>query len=267
MTTTWRTPRLRWTARPSQRFLGIIAGAGIALAGLGLATTANAQDDDILDALRAEVPESFPGKSDLTEANEEFGRLVAIYGASTEVADFGDGSVLTGLCGGYAYSFDQDGNLIDAAMDLGDDSPPVDIVDGGQAFTSSNPFKVDTRGLVQYFGFAPRDGDGPQNHTWEIRTSGISLDKGGDPNPNLKNRNSGIVDLAEDLPVKFSAKVKVDGFMKSLNQPDCIGKGHVEFIGNGLTDPVGLGALALLGGGLFGLLFNARPAYTYRSGG
>ena len=55
--------------------------------------------------------------------------------------------------------------------------------------------------------------------------------------------------------------------MMSETQPDCIGKGHVKFIGNGLTDPVGLAGVALLGGGIFGLLFNARPAYTYRSGG
>lgn len=222
-------------------------------------------DQQVLDALRAEIPEGFPGRDDVTESSAEFGRLVAIYGASTQPGFTGTGSTLTGLCGGYAYSFDSNGDLLDAAMDVGDDSAPVDLLDGGQAFTSSNPFKVDPRGIVQYYGFSPEAGDGPVNHEWTIKTSGISLDEGGDPNPELKNRNAGIVDLDEDLPVKFSAKIKVSGEMTSDNQPPCVGEGHVDVQGNGLADPVGLAGLALLGGGLLGLLFNARPAYTYKS--
>ncbi len=245
----------------------LVVGSAIVL-GLSFSLGAVAQNDldrETLDALRDEIPEGFPGKYDLTEASEEFGRLVSLYGQSTRVGDFGKGSVLTGMCGGYAYSFDESGDLLDAAMDVGDNSPPVDIIDGGQAFTSSNPFKVDTRGIVQYYGFSPEDGDGPENHTWYIKTSGISLDKGGDPNTQLKNRNAGLVDLAEDLPVKFTATVKVSGNMMSENQPDCVGKGHVKFLGNGVGDPVGLAGLALLAGGFFGLLFNSRPAYTYKS--
>ncbi len=224
-------------------------------------------DQELLDALRTEIPEGFPGESDLTEASEEFGRLVSLYGESTAVGPIGASSQLTGLCGGYAYSFEGNGDLLDAVMDVGDDNPPVDIIDGGQAFTSDNPFKVDPRGIVQYYGFSPEEGDGPEDHTWFIKTSGISLDKGGDPNTELKNRNSGIVDLDKDLPVKFSAKIQVSGEMKSKNQPTCVGKGHVDVVGDGLTDPVGIAGLALLGGGLFGLLFNARPAYTYKSRG
>jgi hypothetical protein len=119
--------------------------------------------------------------------------------------------------------------------------------------------------VVTYFGFDPESGDGPLNHSWYVKTSGISLDKGGDPNTNLKNRATGLVDLANDLPVKFSAKVKVEGQLTADNLPPCVGRGYVEFIGNGLTDPVGLGALALLGGGIFGLLFNARPARTWKA--
>jgi hypothetical protein len=241
----------------------------VVLLGAALSAGALAQDggldQDTLDALRAEIPEGFPGKYDLTEASAEFGQLVSLSGQSTQVPNFGDGSQLTGMCGGYAYSYDENGDLIDAVMDIGNDAPPIDLLDGGQAFTSSNPFKVDTRGLVQYYGFSPEDGDGPEDHRWFIKTSGISLDKGGDPNTQLKNRNAGIVDLAEDLPIKFTARVKVSGEMTSMNQPDCIGKGHVDFLGNGLTDPVGLAGLALLGGGIFGLLFNSRPAYTYKS--
>lgn len=226
-----------------------------------------AQDDGLdqstLDALRAEVPEGEPGEDDIQEGDDRFGRLVSILGRSTAV-NIGSGSKLEGVCGGYAYSFDEDGELIDAAMAFGDGSPPLDILDGGQAFTSSNRFKVDTRGLVQYYGFMPRDDEGPKDHSWTIKTSGISLDSGGDPNESGKNRNAGIVDLAEDLPVKFSANVEVSGRLDSENLGSCVGEGHVEFIGNGLTDPVGLAALALLGGGIFGLLFNARPAMTYR---
>lgn len=243
---------------------------GVAIGGLVLlvgSSPAAAQDDGLdqstLDALRAEVPEGEPGDDDIQEGDDRFGRLVAILGQNT-IVNIGSSSKLEGVCGGYAYSFDEDGELIDAAMAFGDGSPPVDVLDGGQAFTSSNRFKVDTRGLVQYYGFMPRSGDGPENHEWTIKTSGISLDSGGDPNENLKNRNAGIVDLAEDLPVKFSANVEVSGRLDSDNIGACVGEGHVEFIGNGLTDPVGLAALALLGGGIFGLLFNARPAMTYK---
>ena len=248
---------------------GCIAG-GIALSvasGVGALASPSVVDDDTLDALREEVPKSFPGKRDLSEANEEYGRLLAAYGESSETTNFGTGSKLTGPCGGYAYSFDEDGVLIDSALDIGNGQPPIDLDSGQQAFTKSNPFKVDTRGIVQYFGFSPRDGDGPEDHNWWIKTSGISLDKGGDPNTDLKNRNSGLVDLANDLPVKFSALVQVEGEMTSKNQDTCSGQGWVEFQGNGLTDPVGAAGLALLGGGFFGLLFNARPAYTYKSSG
>jgi hypothetical protein len=250
--------RLRWT-------VGATAAVGLGLIALAWAPTAGAQDDDPLDALRELVPPGFPGEYDLTEADAEFGELVEAYGETTEVADFGDGSELTGPCGGFAYSYDENGDLLDAAADLGDAGPPIDLIDLEQAFTSGNPFKVDTRGVVVYYGFAPREGTGPLDHEWYIKTSGISLDEGGDPNTDGKNRNAGLVDLDEDLPIKFSAKVEVEGQMMSDNLETCVGKGHVEFVGNGLTDPVGIAALVLLGGGIFGLLFNARPARTWKA--
>ncbi len=246
-----------------------VVGVGATVA-LGLAVGAIAQTDppstgdDALDAIRDAIPEGFPGKFDLTEASAEFGMLVSLFGQSSQVADFGTGSQLTGPCGGYAFSYDKDRQLIDAAIDAGDNNPPGDLLDGGQAFTSSNPFKVDTSGIVTYFGFSPEVGDGPLNHRWFIKTSGISVDKGGDPNTIRNNRNVGLVDLDNDLPVKFSAKVKIEGEMTSESLAKCVGKGHVEFLGNGLTDPVGLLGLALLGGGFFGLLFNSRPAMTYK---
>jgi hypothetical protein len=247
---------------------GAVAIAGLVLLISGRPTLA--QDDGLdqstLDSLRAEVPQGEPGEDDLQEGDDRFGRLVAILGENTTV-DIGSGAKLEGVCGGYAYSFDENGVLIDSALGVGNGTPPIDTLDGGPAFTSSNPFKVDTRGTVRYFGFMPRSGEGPKDHSWTIKTSGISLDSGGDPNQSGKNRNEGVVDLADDLPLKFSAKVQVSGRLDSSNIGACVGEGHVEFIGNGLTDPVGLVALALLGGGIFGLLFNARPAHTYKSGG
>lgn len=242
----------------------------ILMLSLGLASAASAQQivaNEDLEGIRGTIPEGFPGKYDLTEASAEFGELVVLFNESTFVEDFGDGSQLEGVCGGWAYSYDENGDLIDAAFDIGNNDPPIDLLTGEQAFTSSNPFEVDTRGVVTYYGFSPEDGDGPREHRWFIKTSGISLDRGGDPNPELKNRNVGIVDLAEDLPVKFTAVVRVEGEMTSETQPDCIGKGHVKFIGNGIGDPVGLAGVALLAGGIFGLLFNSRPAFTYKLGG
>ncbi len=234
----------------------------------GLSGSAGAQDEpqidqDVLDALRAEIPEGAPGASDLVEGDGRFGELVSLLGESTEVADFGTESTLTGSCGGWAYSYDKDGQLLDAAIDFGDDSPPIDLLEGVAAFTADNPFMVDSRGLVQYYGFHPQNDEGPKDHEWYIKTADISLDKGGDPNSAGNNRNEGIVDLAEDLPVKFSATVRIEGRMDSANLEPCIGKGHVEFQGN-LTDPAGLAGIALLAGGTFGLLFNARPAMTFR---
>jgi hypothetical protein len=221
-------------------------------------------DEQVLAAIRAEIPEYDQGELDLDQANDDFDRLVTLLSQSTTVASFGDGSQLTGFCGGYAYSYDQDGKLLDAALDVGDDGPPIDLLDGVQAFTSGNSFQVDTQGVVAYFGFSPQTGDGPLEHSWFIKTSRITLADGSDPNTPLDNREAGRIDLRDELPVAFSAKIKVEGEMTSSNQPPCIGRGHVDFIGNGLTGPVGLVALVLLGGGLLGLLLNARPTKTYK---
>lgn len=241
----------------------VAASAALAAGGLLFGGPAAAQDQD-LDELREQVPEGEPGELDLDEADLIYQAMVEAYGRVAQTSDFGNGSALTGPCGGWAFSYDQDGALIDAAFDAGDEGPPIDVIDGGQAFTSSNPFEVDTRGVVAYYGSAPQSGDGPRNHTWEVVTGGISIDSGGDPNEDGNNRNAGLVDLDEDLPVKFTAKVEVEGTMQSENLAACEGQGHVKFTGNGLTDPVGLAALALLGGGFFGILFNARPAMTWK---
>ncbi len=250
--------------RRRYRALIVLLALGAAAAlpvSVGLAA---AQEPDPLDEIRALIPPGAPGEDDLVPGDGLYGQLAEAVGLSTDVADFGSGSQLTGPCGGFAFSYDNDGEILDAAFDAGDDNPPVDLLSGEQAFTSSNPFKVDSSGVVAYFGFMPLEGDGPEDHSWEIKTSGISLDTGGDPNNNFKNRNRGIVDLENDLPFKFSAKVKVEGLLTSQNLAPCFGQGHVEMIGP-LFGPVGVAATALMLGGFMGLLFNSRPAYTWKA--
>ena len=243
-------------------------GVALAVLTLALGSPARAQDDqssdDALEQLRVLVPVGEPGDYDVTKADAIYGQIAELVGLTTAVEDFGGGSRLTGPCGGFAYSYDDAGFLLDAAADLGDASPPIDLIDGGQAFTDDNPFKVDTSGVVLYYGFSPRDGDGPHEHHWTIKTSGVSVDDGGDPNPQGKNRNVGLVDLDEQLPFDFSARVTVKGDMTSQNLEACIGEGHVEFIGGGLLSPIGVATLAVFAGGLVGLLFNARPAQTWK---
>jgi len=238
--------------------------AAITLAvGLSVSSTAGAQDSPS-DDIPQTIPPGEPGDLDLTEEDERFGRLVEDFGATTDISDFGDDSKLTGPCGGQAFSYDADGVLIDAVIDVGDDGPPLDLLDGGQAATASNPFKVDSEGTVNYFGFYPRTGDGPRNHTWEITTGGISLDSGGDDNPNGNNRNAGSVNLGDELPFGLSFKTKIEGSIMSDLEP-CFGHGYIEFEGPfPPTTPAGiLGGAAILAG-IFGLLFNARPAVTWK---
>jgi hypothetical protein len=219
--------------RPTSVVRAVVA-AGAALGALALCSAAFAQSSpDPNDGLRALVPEGEPGDLDVTEGDALFRRIASEVGQSTEVADFGDGSELTGPCGGFAFSYDGDGKLIDAAADLGDASGPIDLLENKQAFTSGNPFKVDTRGVVAYFGFAPQSGDGPRDHNWTIT---------------------------------FSFKTKVSGELVSQNLAPCTGKGWVEFDGGFplTTVPGAVGGVLLLGG-LVGLLFNSRPAMTWKA--
>jgi hypothetical protein len=238
----------------------VIGIAGLTL-GLGLAVGAptHASPDPSGD-IGALDPEGESGDYDIEAAAAEFEALAVIAVAPGTTSG---SSKLTGPCGGYAHSYGEDGELIDSAIDLGDGSPPIDLMGGGQAFTSGNPFKVDTRGVVTYYGFMPQTGDGPKDHSWYIKTSGVSLDSGGHPNEAGDNRNAGIVNLKEDLPFSFSAKVQVSGSLTS-DLPQCEGTGYVEFIGDGILGPLGILGLVLLGGGIGGLLFNARPATTFK---
>ncbi len=101
---------------------------------------------------------------------------------------------------------------------------------------------------------------------WEITTEGISLDRGGDPNPNFKNRNAGLVDLANDLPdlLKTNFNARIEGDMSTTNGLSCVGHAHIEFSGPFLNVISAVG-LALAGAGVIGLLFNSRPAMTWRA--
>jgi hypothetical protein len=218
--------------------------------------------------------------------------------------DLGDtGATLIGPCGGAAISYDANGNSLDAAVDLGDDGPPIDLY-GNPALTASNPFTVDSGGVVLYFGFTldvptlseqgalDFDYGDPalafHDHKWEVTIMEISSDEGGDPNQRDKNRNAGVMDLAEELPFPFQLDflVKAKGVMVDLWAPQelpeytadnvatvfagheyCFGEGWVEFTGSSyplFTVPGAL-ATAFAAAGFSGILFNARPAMSWRA--
>jgi len=137
------------------------------------------------------------------------------------------------------------------------------------------------------------------DHSWTMSVMGVSADRGGDPNQRDKNRNAGIVDLGKifgDLdtgPIDLTelrANVKAKGaiidlyaegdpagrrlpedFDQALIESEadgrefCFGEGWVAFIGSG--PPMAATAIAgiLAAAGFAGLLFNVRPAQTWRS--
>ena len=200
------------------------------------------------------------------------------------------GAYMMGPCGGAVISYDARGDSLDAAVDLGDADPPIDIY-GEPAFTEGNPFQVDSGGTVLYFGYTRPDapyarGEAFHDHDWEIVIMGISADSGGDPNPRDKNRNAGIMELGDLLPFQFQIKVKAQGVFVDANfgepfpeytadnvaevfagQTFCFGEGWVQFVGDQyplFTAPGAL-ATALALAGFSGILFNARPALSWRA--
>jgi hypothetical protein len=139
------------------------------------------------------------------------------------------------------------------------------------------------------------------DHSWTMSVMGISADTGGDPNQRDKNRNAGIVDLGDifgdvntpgfDL-TELRADVKAKGAIIDLYAegnpngrplPDdfdlatitseaagrefCFGEGWASFIGSG--PPIAATAVAaiLMAAGFAGLLFNVRPAQSWRAPG
>jgi hypothetical protein len=135
------------------------------------------------------------------------------------------------------------------------------------------------------------------DHQWQLDVMEIAADFGGDPNQRDKNRNAGLLDLGGvlgeesgatsiDLPFDFRAKVKARGAIIDLWGPErlpdfdgdtiaglaggnvyCYGEGWVEFVGDGFPLFTAPGALAtaLAAAGFAGLLFNARPALSWRA--
>ena len=235
----------------------------------------------------------------LTE--EEFFARIDPGSAPFDLDD--EGSVMQGPCGGVAIAYDSEGLSIDAVVDFADDDPARDVYSGGQAFIASNPFRVDPTGTVAYFGFTTESSELSQagsvagvdygeprisfhDHQWEIMVMDVAADFGGDPNAFDKNRNAGLVELGEELPVPFRATVKARGGIIDLWGPDrlpdfdedniasvaggrgfCFGEGWVQFVGDEFPVFTVAGALAtaLAAAGFAGLLFNARPAQSWRA--
>lgn len=219
-------------------------------------------------------PEGIAGIWDdkIGEVSEE-GFLAAVSG---DFDQGDDGSSLTGPCKGVVISYDADGNSIDAMFDRGGPEPLYDVY-GNQKMTRSNPFEVDTAGTIVYYGSSIPETF--HNHRWFLMAEGVFKDDGGDPNPRDKNRNAGSVDFGDLLPFQFTALIKAKGAwvdqwgpeelpeMESYPAPNCVGEGWVQFVGpNPLATPPGVLALALAAAGFTGVLFNARPALSWREG-
>jgi len=139
------------------------------------------------------------------------------------------------------------------------------------------------------------------DHSWTVSIMGVSADRGGDPNQRDKNRNAGLVDLGEilgDIPVpgfiydltELNTTVKAkgaiidlyaDGDINGKDLPDdfdleviqaeagtaefCFGEGWVKFNGSGPgIVPTALAGL-LAAAGFAGVLFNVRPAQSWRA--
>jgi len=243
-----------------------------------------------LEGPEGDIPEGIAGIWDDAigaTTPEEFLQRVDPEGTGFDLEE--QGAVLIGPCGGAALSYDAHGDSLDAAVDLGDGNPPMDIY-GEPAFTEGNPFRVDSGGTVLYFGFTLPDpglsGDAFHNHRWELVIMGVSADDGGDPNPRDKNRNAGIMELGDLLPFQFQAKVKAQGVfvddwgdneLPAYTADDvetvfaghtiCFGEAWVQFVGDQyplFTAPGAL-ATALALAGFSGILFNARPALSWRA--
>jgi hypothetical protein len=175
----------------------------------------------------------------------------------------GSGSTLAGPCQGLAMSFGPEGELLAAAADFDDRSPPIDLLasdlDGGdltQAFTRSNPFIVDANGFVAWAGGSEL---APRNHRFQVRTQSFTLVRGGHHNDGEHRLSSGTFDLAEEIPesAKINALLRIDGSIDADDGFSCVGDGYFRIRGGRpILDVAGIGLMALAS---IGLLFTARP--------
>lgn len=250
------------------------------------------------------LEEGIPGIWDDLEGAENEAEFLARVKTIDQFDTEDEGSALIGPCGGVAIAYDAEGLSFDAVIDYADDDPPLDVYTGEQAFTSGNPFTFDTTGTVAYFGFTVEEGSGLStegnlpdvdygepaiafhDHQWTLYVAEVSADFGGDPNQRDKNRNAGLLELGEELPFPFRAKLKANGAIIDLwgptRLPDftaetidsiaagrayCFGEGWVEAVGDQFPLFTAPGALAaaLAVAGFSGVIFNARTAQSWRA--
>ena len=250
-----------------------------------------------------DVPVGQPGIWDDTMNSVTQADFEARVDANLARADVSDpGSEFNGPCGGVAITYDKNNESLDAVLDFGSSSPLLDIF-GKLKMTESNPIIVDPEGTIAVWGFTEETGAlssaGQQpgidygddaiafhDHRWEVVIVGVSGDNGGDPNGFDKNRNAGLVEMGEILPIAFNAKVKAFGAIIDLWGPEelpdfnadtidgiaggkayCFGEGWSEFQSeNGAVYYTALGlAAALFAAGFGGVLFNVRPFLSWRA--
>lgn len=220
---------------------------------LGIASPAMAQE--------APADTNGDGIPDIGSAGEdgwtfEVGTVVFNQSVPADSDLSGSGSKLTGPCTGVAISYDSDGQSIDGAFDTGGPGAPSGF-DGEQAFTSGNPYKVDTGGFVVWYGFY---NGAITSNTWDLSLQGFEVISGGDDNPLGDNDGSGTI----DFPLDFTGLITASGNFNPDGAENCAGSGWVEFVSD--TNPIltapGLVATGFMVIGGIGLIFNARPRFT-----
>lgn len=178
----------------------------------------------------------------------------ALVGSAPALASSVDG------CSGSVESFSADGELIDAASAA--DGVVTDTIDGGTAFTAKNPFVVDNEGVVTYSG---KTDAVIVDHEWSVSMLGLEIASGGSANVDRVQEDSGEYDLGEDLPVKVTGLVKVDGALAGTGG-ECTGDGYVKIQGNPFASPVTWAGLSFAGLGAVGV-FLSLPRVRPLKGG
>jgi hypothetical protein len=161
-------------------------------------------------------------------------------------------------CSGNAQSKDANGGVIDSATTSGKE---ILDGDGKPGATASNPLLVDNDGVVDYSGQSDAV---ITNHHWSIKLLGIEVASGGSANRQRTQKDSGTFDIGEEMPLKMTGLVKVDGDLTGRGG-SCSGSGYVKLRGNALASPVTWAGILLAGIGGFGL-FLARPQLRARRG-